>query len=108
VTKKTVDTGALGGPGPVDIYFPTLALFGITKVQILSIGLPVQKTKDIFECRIKCTQYFAQKKAAVTTNEKSGGGSFAKRLGGNAFENPPIPKPSETIAASPTYTPGSR
>lgn len=101
-TTKTVNAG--DGPGPVSIYYPTLALFGITKVQVLAIGLPTKKSGDVWTARLKCRQYIANKTAKVTTNEKAAD-SFAKRLGGNAFTFD-ANSPSKTTTG-PTYVPPS-
>lgn len=89
------------GPGPVSIYYPTLAIFGITKVQVISISLPTPKSRDVWTVRLKCKQYIARKDSKVTTNEKVSDKQLHQWLGGNAFENS---KPSVTTIA-PNYTP---
>jgi hypothetical protein len=72
IEKKRVETAKEIG-GPVDIYHPALAIFGIRSVVVLSATLPEYGDKGIYSSRIECIEYVApaQSKAAVDTARKS-------------------------------------
>ncbi len=92
------------GIRPIDIAHPSLALYGIKSVHVMSASLPKTSKPGIYEITLKCEEFIKQRDVGVNTPDSAAGlgspGNSGSAVNRTAFNLMDLAKEDKSLAPS--------